>query len=183
MTPSSEITEALASIAPALRVMVQTYDTLPPDTQIAGSYRPVGQRRRQPTSQLVEDAAVYIVQPDPTPLLSLNGYTLHELLVEELRTHLNIFRANPFALMLLAPPLLPEPGSVPLHMEVQARVRDFAQIQLSNESAFEVSELIGLVNGFGDSHGKFVVTEQLRSVEGATVALAVSYSPNVDGLS
>lgn len=71
--------------------------------------------------------------------------------------------------------MLPEPGSVPVDVEVQARLKDFAFLQLRNESAPEFMELAALVEGTGDWQGRLAVVNRLRSAKGATIALVVQY--------
>lgn len=124
--------------------------------------------------QPVRDAAVYIVQPALSPLTG-SGIASHGLLAAELRSHLSVLRANPSALMIVAPTLLPEANSGEIKMEVQARLQDFAHLLLSNESAWEVTELMKLIDGVCNEHGKLVVTNRLRSASGATIALAVQH--------
>ena len=132
-------------------------------------------QRRKPTElQPVKDAAVYIVQPALSPLTG-NGTASRELLTAELQSHLSVLRANPSALLIIAPTLLPEPDSGEVQMEVQARLRDFAHLLLSNESALEVTELVKLIEGVWNVNGKLVVTNRLRSASGATIALAVQH--------
>jgi hypothetical protein len=168
----------------ALRVIVQTYEFTPPDVHMATSGMPeseesisrrIAVQRRKPTEpQSVKDAAVYILQPSLSPLIT-NGTTSHELLAAELQSHVNVLRANPSALLIFAPTLLPEPGCVAVNVEVQARLRDFAHLQLGNESALEVTELVKLIEGVCDRQGRLMVTNRLRSLNGATTALAVQY--------
>lgn len=180
----SELADALAKLAPALRVMVQIYEWAPPDA-LAGSSPPrlpQGLPRRASTPQPVRDAAVYIVQPDAS-LLWPGVSSLPELITTELRSHLPVLRANPSALLILAPPLLPEPGSVSSQVELQARVRDFAQLQLTRDGALELSELYGLVQSIGDNSGMLTVCNEMRSQQGHVVALAVKYQLHTDTVS
>lgn len=144
-------------------------------------HRRIAVQRRRPTEpQPVKDAALYLLEPPLSPLG--NNETLsHELLTAELQSHISVLRANPFALLVLAPTLLPEPGSVNANVEVQARLRDLAHLQLSNEGALEVTELVQLVQGVSDRHGRLMVTNHLRSLDGATAALAVQYGPFATG--
>jgi hypothetical protein len=137
------------------------------------------QRRKPTTPQSVKNAAVYILQPS-FPSMSTDGSTVQELLTAELHSHFNILRANPSALLILAPTLLPEPGSVAVDLEVQARLRDFANLQLSNEYALEVTELIKMTESVCDHHGRLIVTSRIRSLDGATIALAVQYQTFAD---
>jgi hypothetical protein len=142
--------------------------------------RRISIQRRNPTSpQPVKDAAVYILQPS-FPSMGTNELTIHEILTIELQSHFSVLRANPSALLILAPTLLPEPGSIEINLEVQARLRDFANLQLSNESALEVTELFKLAESVCDRHGRLMVTNRMRSPDGATIALAVQYQSFAD---
>ena len=144
------------------------------DSTGVNSRRLVVQRRKPTELQPVKDAAVYIVQPALSPLTG-NGTASRELLTAELHSHLSVLRANPSALLIFAPTLLPEPDSGEIRMEVQARLRDFAHLLLSNESALEVTELAKLIEGVWNVNGKLVVTNRLRSASGAIIALAVQH--------
>lgn len=117
---------------------------------------------------------MYILQPSFTAM-NTNGYTPHELLLIELRSHFEVLQGNTTALLILAPTMLPEPGSVAINLEVQARLLDFAEMQLNSKSAVEVTELFKMTESICDGQGRLMVTNRLRSVDGATVALAVKY--------
>jgi hypothetical protein len=110
-------------------------------------------------------------------MINVYGETTHGLLMAELYSHVNVLRVNSSALLIVAPMLLPEPGTVDLNLEIQARLRDLSHLQLNNEGALEVSELAGLVASVSDENGKLVATNRLRSASGATIALVVQYQP------
>lgn len=78
-------------------------------------------------------------------------------------------------MLILAPVMLPEPGSVPVNLEIQARLVDFAETRFNQRSAIEETELFELTESICDVHGQLKVTNRLRSVDGATIALAVIY--------
>lgn len=124
--------------------------------------------------QPVKDAAVYIVQPS-FGSATTDIHSPQELLTMELKSHFSVLQANTSALLILAPTMLPEPGSVPINLEVQARLLDFAAMQFNQKSAIEVTELFKLTESIFDSHGRLMVTNRLRSADGATIALAVKY--------
>ena len=67
------------------------------------------------------------------------------------------------------------PGSVAVNVEVQAQLRDIAHLQLGNESALEVTKLAKVIEAVCDRHGRLIVTNRLRSLNGATIALAMQY--------
>lgn len=185
----TEATKALVRMSLSLRVIVQTFESMPSDIHRASSGWPaleesisnriVVQRRKPTSPQSVRNAAVYILQPSLSPL-NTDGWNSHELVTGELQSHLDVLRANQSALLILAPALLPEPGSVAVNVEVQARLRDFANLQFGNESALEVTELFKLVESVGDRHGRLIVTKRLRAPTGATIALAMKYQSIVD---
>lgn len=124
------------------------------------------QKRMPAAVQAVKDAAVYILR-QTTP--------------SELTAHLGVLRANTMATLILAPPLLPELGTVDPDVEATARVWDLSRLQLTNECGFELGELMEIVNGVHDSRGRLVVVNKLRSPNGATVALGVKYQAYADG--
>ena len=164
--------------------MVQAYDYTPTDSPLTGPeeveqepaiVHNINVQRRKPTAaQPVSDAAVYILQPS-FDARNTDEYTPHELLTLELQSHFRILRNNVSALLILAPKMLPEPGSVALNLEVQARLLDFAEMQFNQKSAVEVTELFKLTESICDAHGRLMVTKRLRSADGATIALAVKY--------
>lgn len=174
----------LVHMSHALRVTIQTYDYTPAETTLNGSgemeedaalSHRITVHRRNPTAiQPVQDAAVYIVQPSFCAK-STENYEPQELLSIELKSHFNILQANPSALLILAPIMLPEPGSVAVNLEVQARLIDFAEMQFNQRGAVEVTELFKLTESICDVHGRLMVTNRLRSADGATIALAVKY--------
>lgn len=176
--------EALAHISNGLRVVVQTYDSSPTDSLMTGqedggqesavSNRITVQRRKPTAAQSVTDAAVYILQPS-FDAKSTEEHSPQELLTLELKSHFRILQTNTSALLILAPKMLPEPGSVAVNLEVQARLLDFAEMQFHHKSAVEVTELFKLTESICDASGRLMVTKRLRSADGATVALAVKY--------
>lgn len=174
---STERARTLAGIYPALRFIVQMVDpdgTTNPANGCEQSRSTVDGRitlqQRMPAGiQAVNDAAVYILH---LPTLSRS---LRSSLQDELNAHLGVLRANPSATMILAPPLLPEPGSVNPDVEAMARLRDLAHQQLTNEFEWELSELIQLVNGTQDSTGRLIVANKLASRNGATAAVSIKY--------
>ena len=173
---STEVAIALAKMYPALRFIVQMTEPAHSNSGLAGveqvdnfSGRITVQKRMPAVVQAVKDAAVYILRlttpfsPPPAQILA------------ELSAHLSILRANASATLILAPPLLPEPGAVAPTVEAMARLQDLSCLQLTNESGLELGELIEMVNGVHDSKGRLVVANRLRSRNGATVALGVKY--------
>ncbi|KAF2024546.1 toxin biosynthesis regulatory protein AflJ [Setomelanomma holmii] len=180
----ASVVHTLAQVSHALQIIVQTYDYTPGDSAMkspgyhegdeAISRRVTVQRRKPTMQQPVRDAAVYILQPS-FDARSTDDFTPQELLTIELKSHYSILQANPSAVLIVAPVMLPEPGSVAVNLEVQARLLDFAEMRFNQGSAMEVTELFQLTESTCDAHGRLMVTNRLRSADGATIALAAQY--------
>ena len=146
----------------------------------AGKARELGtritvQKRVPGTQQTVKDAAVYIIHL-PAPSAGTPSHTFPARILAELRAHLGVLRANRTSVtLILAPRLLPEPGTVDPDVEAIARLRDLSQLQLANEHEMEMGELVEMVNSVHDSMGWLVVANKLRSRNGITVALGIKY--------
>ena len=110
------------------------------------------------------------------------AYILRQTTLSELTAHLSVLRANAMAKLILAPPLLPEPGTVDPDVEVLARLRDLSRLQLTNECGLELGELLEMVDTVHDDKGRLVVVNKLRAPDNATVALGVKYQAYVDDL-
>ena len=170
---------ALAEVYPALHFIVQMIEPGQNSNGMvgAGNAEDVGGRikvqKRMPAAvQVVKDAAVYILRlTTPSPPAQI---------LAELSAHLGVLRANALATLILAPPLLPEPGTVDLDVEAMARLRDLSRLQLTNECGLELDELIEMINSVHDSRGRLVVVNKLRSRNSATMALGVRYQAYAD---
>lgn len=138
------------------------------------------QQRAPGAPQTVKNAAVYILRlPAPSP--GVPSHTLLAQILAELRAHLSVLRANHSAVTLvLAPRLLPEPGSVNPDVEATARLHDLSRLQLTNEGEMEIGELVKMVNSVHDSMGWLVVVNKLRLNNTAMMALGVKYQPYAD---
>lgn len=102
-------------------------------------------------------------------------------ILAELRAHLGVLRANSTSVTLvLAPRVLPEPGSVEPNVEAMARLCDLSRLQLANEREMEMGELVEMVNSVHDSMGWLVVVNKLRSRNSATMALGIKYQAYAD---
>ena len=131
------------------------------------------QKRTPGSPQTIKDAAVYIVRV--LAPWGASSQSLPTTIVAELRAHLGVLRANTAATLILAPRLLPEPGSVAPDVEAMARLHDFTKLQLTNEREMEMEELVDIVNSVHDNKGRLIVVNKLRSPDSATVALGVKY--------
>ena len=182
--PSTDLAVALVGMCPALHFIVQMIDPAHNNSPAVGtgkaddscSGRVTVQRRVPATLQTVNDAAVYILRP------TITSPSLRAQIQAELSAHLSVLRANASATLILAPPLLPEAGTVDPDVEALARSRDLSHLQLTNECELELGELIDMVNGVFDSRGGLVVVNKLRSCNGATVAVGIKYEPSQTAL-
>ncbi|KAK5713213.1 hypothetical protein LTR15_011576 [Elasticomyces elasticus] len=176
-THSRSTSQALLQLSHPLAVIIQTYDAASPDILESSEVdsRLLKVQFRSPTElQPVRDAVMYVLQPGLSPSIG-SGIASRELLTAELHSHLSVLQANPLAILIVAPTLLPEANSGQVDLEVQARLQDFAHILLNNESAWEVSELMKLVDEVVNMHGRLVVVDRLQSAGCATIALVVQY--------
>ena len=140
----------------------------------------VVQKRAPGAQQTVKDAAVYILQLPPRTE-GLANKTLSARILAELKAHLGVLRANASATLLLAPRLLPEPGTVEPAVEASARVRDLCRLQLANEREMEIGEIVEMVNTVHDDVGRLVVVNKLRSRDSESVAMGIKYQAYGDG--
>ncbi|KAL9111234.1 MAG: hypothetical protein Q9227_004312 [Pyrenula ochraceoflavens] len=136
-------------------------------------------KRTSGAPQTVRNAAVYILH---LPLRSqgMTSKTLSAWILAELRAHLGVLRANTSATLLLAPHLLPEPGTVESDAEALARVRDLFLLQLANEGEIEMGEMAEMIHSVHDDVGRLVVVNKLRSRNSGTVALGIKYQAYAD---
>lgn len=167
---------ALAKMYPSLQFVVQMIEPGQSNNGLVGvekveDYcgRITVQKRMPAAAQVIKDAAVYILR------LATTWPSLPTQILAELSAHLDILRANASATLILAPPLLPEPGTVGQNVEATARLRDLSRLQLINESGLELGELKEIVNRVHDSRGRLVVINTLRSRNGVAVALCIKY--------
>ena len=151
----------------------------------AGKARELGSRitvqKRVPgTPQTIKDAVVYIIRL-PAPSAGMPSHASPAKILAELRAHLGVLRANRTSVtLILAPRVLPEPGTVDPDVEAVARLRDLSQLQLANEHEMEMGELVEMVNSVHDNMGCLVVANKLRSRNSTTVALGIKYRAYAD---
>ncbi|KAK4175376.1 hypothetical protein QBC36DRAFT_190046 [Triangularia setosa] len=190
----------LVALFPTLQFIVQMYETAssttPSSSDLAsGGYLPHSpaalpsvpgmgfadhnakvtlQKRFPGTSQLVRNAAIYILHlPSPSPSLKWSTIATHA--VAELTAHVDVLRANPGSRLILTALVLPPPGTVDVEIEAAARLRDISLLQLSNGRHAEKVEVVDLLNGIRDSSGGFVVTDEIRCPSSPFVALEIRY--------
>lgn len=179
---STQTAIALADMYSTLRFIVQLIEPAQNSIGTVGaeeaedfSERVTVQKRLPAAVQVVKDAAVYILR------LTAPAYSLPARILAELSAHLGVLAANASATLILAPPLLPEPGTVDPDVEAMTRLQDLSRLQLTNECAVGVDELMEIVNSVHDSRGRLVVVKKLRSHASAIVALGVQYQTYTDG--
>ncbi|KAL8792411.1 MAG: hypothetical protein Q9195_005025 [Heterodermia aff. obscurata] len=171
---------ALAERYPALHFILQMSEPVSiNDSVLVGRVNELRsritiQKRIAGTPQPIKNAAVYILRV-PTSSSGGQFQSLPARISAELRAHLGILHANTAVTLILAPGLLPEPGTVDSEVDAMARLHDLSILQLTDECAMEMGEVVELVNEIHDSMGRLVVVNQLRSRNSATVALGVKY--------
>ena len=139
------------------------------------SKRIVIQKRAHGAVQTVKDAAAYILRL-PAPAVRMPSHSLPSRILAELQSHLGVLRANrESTTLVLAPRVLPEPGSIDSNVEAAARAHDLTQSQLASERELEMGELMDIVNSVHDSKGWFVVVNKYCSRNSATVLLSIKY--------
>jgi hypothetical protein len=136
----------------------------------------ITQHRELGSPQPIRDAAVYILHADlPPPTLSPSPDSHHARLLAELRVLFTILQANPTAVLILVARGLPEQGSVDPSIELLGRVHDLALLELSNGREMDIGEVVGILNGVGDSKGRLVAASKVRVRNGAAVVFGVRY--------
>ncbi|KAK4113296.1 hypothetical protein N656DRAFT_708577 [Canariomyces notabilis] len=127
--------------------------------------RPVGM------PQPITDAAAYIIHIMPS-----SGAEGGPTVRAQLHEYVGVLRASMGVMLVLTAQVLPEPGSVP-NSEVEAvvRARDLSMLQLANEGAVEMAELVGIIDTLRDETGKLVVINKLRAQDGLVLVLVVKY--------
>jgi hypothetical protein len=174
---STEVAVAIADVAPAIHIVVQLIQPAAVHNKTTSL---VDEARRDINDrieihkkisvgvQLVTDASIYILRLEMTS-------SMRSVLLAELTAHLGLLRANPAATLIVAPPLLLEPGIAGSNREAQGRLRDLYYYQLTGEYELELNELIRMIKSTHDKHGRLVVINQLRCGSGATGAVSVKY--------
>ncbi|KAF9692993.1 hypothetical protein EKO04_009300 [Ascochyta lentis] len=174
---STEVAVAIADVAPAIHIVVQLIQPTAVNNKITSlvdeARRDINDRieihkKISVGAQLVTDASIYILRLEMTS-------SMRSVLLAELTAHLGLLRANPAATLIVAPPLLLEPGIAGSNMEAQGRLRDLYYYQLTGEYELELNELIKMIKSTHDKHGRLVVINQLRCGSGATGAVSVKY--------
>lgn len=167
---------ALAEMHPSLHFIVQLIEPAEEGGETVTGTEDLGgritvQRRMPMAAQVVANADVYILRLT-TPLKSV---PLHRQILVELGAHFDVLRANTLATLILALPLLPEPGAVGPDIEAKARLRDLYRFQLTGQCEMELGALLEMINSVGDSNGRLVVVSRIRSPQSDVVVVGVKY--------
>lgn len=124
--------------------------------------------------QVVKDAAVYLVR-GPS---DLDYQGLATWVQAELQSHLDVLRASPDSLLLLAVQLRPDPGSVEPAVEAVACAREMNFAQLTGDAPemdlTDLEQLVGRVRDTKDGGG-LVVLNKLHNRHSSTIALGIKY--------
>ncbi|KAK5633968.1 hypothetical protein RRF57_009682 [Xylaria bambusicola] len=127
--------------------------------------------------QTVLDAAIYIVHLDIASLAAPSTQVPARI-VTELRANVGVLRANRQATFLLIMSPVLSSGSVAPDIQATSRLRDLAQWQLANGRGMDTEEFLKLLNGMGDSMGRFVVVDQYSAPNSALGVLEVRFQPH-----
>lgn len=170
---STDFGNSLAERCSTLRVVVQL-DTATTNghSEIDSSMsrgRAVIQRRPQGTRQMVEDAAVCILK------IEAPSTTIRARVTAELLAHLEVLRNNESAVLIVAAPLLPEPGTVSTSAEASARSSDLTTLQLSNSPQLELDRLIDIVENVPNARDSLKVVQRILFRNGMVAAIEVRY--------
>lgn len=176
---STRIAEGLAERHPSLRWVVQMGSSAAAaDGALSvGELHPrvTVQVRTPQAAQTVEGAAVYVLLLRGADS-GHRGGALAGWVQAELLSHLDVLRASPGALLVLALQIRPDPGSVDPDVEAVACARDLTVVQLTGDARqMGLEDLEELIAGVRDVGGRLVVVNKLRSNHCSTVALGIKY--------
>lgn len=129
------------------------------------------QTRATGAPQAITGAAAYILNLEScSSRTGVRGWVLMEL-----KAHLAVLRESDSALILVAPRLIPEAGSVQPDVEATARVRDLLLLQLANEQELGVGQMTSLVESVKDHQGGLVTVSTTQQFNGRIAAFIVKY--------
>jgi hypothetical protein len=127
------------------------------------------QQRPHGAMQPISGASIYVLQMEASAEVSYAQVRV------ELVAHMDVLRRSRAASLILALPLLPEPGSLPPDMEAAARIRDLSSLQLINKTELEIGKLIEIVQDARDAQGGLAVTKKLLFRNGSVAAIGLQY--------
>ncbi|KAJ5711074.1 hypothetical protein N7488_005230 [Penicillium malachiteum] len=169
---------------PVVRNLADRYPTLGQlilqtdgDLQPNGSFPRVSfQKRCLGSSQSVPDADVYMIGLS-SPSLALPVSAILDQIASELRAHLHILRSErrPAVLLLTPRPMSDHIPGTESTGELSTRLHDLCFLQLANERAMEMTELLQVVNGIGDTAGCLGVVRRMTSPHIMDALLEIRY--------
>ncbi|KAF3058613.1 hypothetical protein GL218_05399 [Daldinia childiae] len=133
--------------------------------------RIVVQQRTPGAPQQIRDAALFIVR------LPATSHVLSSRVSGELNAHIGALSLNPRARLLLVIPsvLRDTGGGTGVEIEVQARLRDLAFWQLTNEGELDMEALIGLISGVRDGAGQLAIVNKFAATHHPAIAFEIRY--------
>ncbi|KAL8243605.1 hypothetical protein R6Q59_009863 [Mikania micrantha] len=178
---STEFGISLAKMYSTLRVVVQLPTTTTTtvhghsdiDSNTSRGHATI-QRRTQGMRQMVEDAAIYVLRFE-APSANIRARVTAELLA-----HMDVLRNNESAVLIVAAPLLPEPGSVTISAEASARSFDLTTLQLSNSPQLELDRLVEIVKSVPNAQDGLKVVRRILYRNGLVAAIEVRYRASKD---
>ncbi|KAJ5726149.1 uncharacterized protein N7483_007506 [Penicillium malachiteum] len=173
-----------ARAIPVVRNLADRYPTLGQlILQSDGDLQPNGtsprvsfQKRCLGSLQNVPDADVYVIGL-PSPSLALPVSAILDQIASELRAHLHILRSDrrPAILLLATRPMSDHIPGTDSAGELITRLHDLSLLQLANERAMEMTELMHVVNGIGDTAGCLGVVRRITIPHITDALLEVRY--------
>lgn len=146
----------------------------PPESLNQPNDRITVERRLPGALQCTHGAAIYaLAVPSPSPVVARP--LLQPRIQAELEAHVGVLSSNPSSRMVLTARLLSPPAMNDAQAAAKARLHDLSLLQLSNDRELEISEMKSLVQSVGNSDGRLVVVNELRSPNSATVAFDVRW--------
>nr|POE70867.1 monodictyphenone cluster transcriptional coactivator mdpa [Quercus suber] len=169
--PSRTAARALSRKRPNLHMIVQTTSPLPSTPALECCNITVHSRVRG-SPQMIDDAAVYIIYV-PKPALCSPSNNLTAQILADMQAHFVVLRSNTRAKLVIVAQILPEPGEATGEVEAAARWYDLSSLQTGSDKVLGMVQLMNLLGNVRDSTGRFVVVNQLFSLQKSLVALQV----------
>ncbi|KAJ5738569.1 hypothetical protein N7493_001724 [Penicillium malachiteum] len=169
---------------PVVRNLADRYPTLGQlILQSDGDLQPNGksprvsfQKRCLGSLQNVPDADVYLIGLSSSSL-ALPASAILDQIASELRAHLHILRSErrPAVLLLTPRPMSDNIPGTESTSELITRLHDLSLLQLANERTMEMTELMQVINGIGDTAGCLGVVRRMTCPHITDALLEVRY--------
>ncbi|KAJ5613788.1 hypothetical protein N7528_007442 [Penicillium herquei] len=173
-----------ARAIPVVRNLADRYPTLGQlIVQSDGDLQPNGtsprvsfQKRCLGSLQNVPDADVYMIGLSSPPL-AFSVSAILDQIASELRAHLHVLRSErrPAVLLLTPRPISDHIPGTESTGERITRLHDLSLLQLANERTMDMTELMQVVNGIGDTAGCLGVVRRMTSPHITDALLEVRY--------